>query len=143
MFLKTVQLSSALALLLSGCAMFKPHYSDEQMHAYLFGKFDGNGDGICTEEEYFDFIDKRFGKMDLNSDATITSEELVNSRFYTFLPALARAVFRDSDTDRNGLITREEMVDAEKARFDQMDLNGDRQLSKTEFAVNDMREFNP
>jgi len=140
---KTTLLSVALlSLLVSGCSLLKPHYSDEQMHSYLFDKFDSDEDGFITKAEYMDFIDERFVKMDTNRDGTITKDDLYGSRFYTFLPELAEAVFRDSDTDMDGLITEDEMIKAEEVRFDKMDLNGDGQLSRDEFVINDMSEFN-
>jgi len=130
-----------ISILTSGCAWMKPHYSDEEMHAYLFKKYDANGDGIITKEEYFVFIDQRFKKMDLDGDGIITKEELLESRFYTFLPELALAVFRDSDTDGNGKITKDEMMEAEQIRFAQMDQDGNHKLSQAEFVVNDIRAF--
>lgn len=130
-----------LMLFLTGCSLLKPNYSDEQMHAYLFDKFDSDEDGLVTKEEYMDFIDERFLKMDTDRNGSITKEDLYNSRFYTFLPELAEAVFRDSDTNIDGLITKKEMIKAEEARFDKMDLNRDGKLSRDEFVVNDMSEF--
>lgn len=141
MYLKSIMTASILGLSLTGCSLLKPHYSDEQMHSYLFNKFDGNEDGQITETEYMAFIDERFVKMDTDKNGTITKEDLYNSRFYTFLPELAEAVFRDSDTDGDGLITKDEMIKAEEIRFAQMDLNGDGLLTKKEFIVNDMSEF--
>ena len=128
-------------LLISGCAWMKPHYSDQQMHSYLFDKFDANEDGIITKEEYMEFIDERFDKMDTDGNGIITKEDLYDSRFYTFLPELAEAVFRDSDSDQSGTITRNEMLKAEEARFKMMDKDGDGKLTKDEFVVNDMSEF--
>ncbi|WP_345974405.1 hypothetical protein [Sulfurimonas sp. HSL3-7] len=127
--------------LLSGCSLFKPHFSDEQMHSYLFNKFDSNEDGIITRNEYRAFIDERFDKMNPDGGETITKEELYKTRFYMFLPDLAQAVFRDSDSDADGLITREEMVTAEKVRFRQMDSNQDGSLAFSEFVVNDRSAF--
>jgi len=119
----------------------KPHYSDEEMHAYLFKKYDIDGDGIITKEEYMLFTEQRFEKMDLNGDGIITKDELLDSRFYTFLPELALAVFRDSDTDKNERITKDEMMFAEQKRFAQMDQNGNHMLNTREFVVNNMYEF--
>ncbi len=130
-----------LGILSSGCAWMKPHYSDKEMHTYLFKKFDANGDGFITKEEYFAFIDQRFEKMDLNGDGTITKAELLDSRFYTFLPELAQAVFRDSDHDNSGTITKDEMRQAEQVRFTQMDKDSSHRLSPLEFVVNNMQEF--
>ena len=138
---KQLLLSSLALLLLSGCAWMKPHYNDEQMHSYLFNKFDANEDGLITKEEYMEFIDERFDKMDTDGNGTITKEDLYDSRFYTFLPELAEAVFRDSDLDSSDTITREEMLRAEDARFDMMDVNKDGKLTRQEFKVNDMSEF--
>lgn len=139
---KTSLLSIALvSLFFTGCSLLKPHYSDEQMHAYLFDKFDSDEDGLITKEEYMDFIDERFLKMDTDRNGTITKEDLYNSRFYTFLPELAEAVFRDSDLDMDTYITKDEMIKAEEARFEKMDLNGDGKLSRDEFIINDMSEF--
>ena len=128
-------------LLLSGCAWMKPHYNDQEMHSYLFNKFDANEDGIINHEEYMEFIDERFDKMDTDGNGTITKEDLYDSRFYTFLPELAEAVFRDSDLDQSGTIIREEMLKAEEARFKMMDKDGDNKVTKDEFIVNDMSEF--
>jgi len=134
-------LTLLFGMLTSGCAWMKPHYSDDEMHAYLFKKYDNDGDGMITKEEYMLFTEQRFKKMDLNGDGVITKDELLDSRFYTFLPELALAVFRDSDTDKNGQITKDEMMEAEQIRFAQMDQNSDKVLSKIEFSVNDMQEF--
>ncbi len=138
---KQLLLPSLALFLLSGCAWMKPHYNDEQMHSYLFNKFNANEDGVITKEEYMEFIDERFDKMDTDGSGTITREDLYDSRFYTFLPELAEAVFRDSDIDSSGTITRDEMIKAEDARFDMMDVNKDGKLSKQEFKVNDVSEF--
>lgn len=141
MYLKRLAAASLLGLSLAGCSLLKPHYSDEQMHSYLFEKFDGNENGIITETEYFGFIDERFDKMNPDGGKTITKAELYETRFYMFLPDLAQAVFRDSDSDADGLITREEMVAAEKLRFRQMDSNQDGSLVFSEFVVNDRSAF--
>ena len=138
---KQLLLPSLALLLLSGCAWMKPHYNDEQMHSYLFNKFDANEDGVITKEEYMEFIDERFDKMDTDGNGTITREDLYDSRFYTFLPELAEAVFRDSDLDKSDTITRNEMIKAEEVRFNMMDVNKDGKLTKDEFKVNDMSEF--
>lgn len=139
---KTTILTSTLAaLLISGCSLLKPNYNDEQMHSYLFDKFDSDEDGFISEAEYMDFIDERFLKMDTDRDGTITKEDLYDSRFYMFLPELAEAVFRDSDLNGDGLITEDEMIEAEELNFAKMDINGDGQLSRDEFVVNDMSEF--
>ena len=139
---KTTILTSTLAaLLISGCSLLKPNYNDAQMHSYLFDKFDSDEDGFISEAEYMDFIDERFLKMDTDRDGTITKEDLYDSRFYMFLPELAEAVFRDSDLDGDGLITEDEMIEAEELNFAKMDINGDGQLSRDEFVVNDMSEF--
>ena len=45
-------------LLLTGCAWMKPHYNDQQMHSYLFNKFDANEDGVITKAEYIEFINE-------------------------------------------------------------------------------------
>ena len=132
-----------LTIFLSGCAVVKPQYSDEEMQDYLFGRYDSDRDGIITETEYFSFTEQRFGKMDPNDDGNITKTELLESRFYTYLPELAQAVFRDSDTDGNGTVTKDEMIEAEKIRFTQMDKNGDGRLVKAEFIVNNMDAFKP
>jgi len=138
---QNLTISTITILLLTGCAWMKPHYNDTQMHSYLFNKFDANEDGLITKEEYMEFIDERFDKMDTNGNGTITKKDLYDSRFYTFLPELAEAVFRDSDTDQSVTITRDEMLKAEEARFKMMDKDGDGQLTKDEFVVNDMSEF--
>ena len=139
--MKYTLLLTAALLSFGGCSMLKPHYNDEQMHTYLFNKFDSNQNGIITETEYMEFIDERFVKMDTDRNGTITKEDLYESRFYTFLPALSEAVFRDSDTNGDDLINKDEMVNAEEINFAKMDKNGDGELTEKEFVVNDMTEF--
>lgn len=138
MYFKSVITASILGISLAGCSLLKPHYSEAQMHGYLFDKFDANKDGTITQTEYFDFIDERFEKMNPDGGETITKDELYETRFYTYLPELAEAVFRDSDTDGNGIITYPEMVAAEQTRFAQMDTDHDGRLTLSEFVVNDM-----
>ena len=133
--------STLTLLLLSGCAWMKPHYNNEQMHSYLFNKFDANEDSVISKAEYMEFIDERFDNMDTDGNGIITKEDLYDSRFYTFLPELAEAVFRDSDLDKSGTITRDEMIKAEEMRFKIMDKDGNGELNKKEFVVNDMSEF--
>ncbi|MGK2286759.1 hypothetical protein [Pedomonas sp. V897] len=43
--------------------------------AEMFGKWDTNGDGTITREEFTAAHDAKFTKMDTNNDGTVSAEE--------------------------------------------------------------------
>lgn len=46
-----------------------------KMGTEMFGKWDTNGDGTITREEFMAAHDAKFTKMDTNNDGTVSAEE--------------------------------------------------------------------
>ena len=68
---KTTLLATTLITLLStGCSLLKPNYSDEQMHTYLFDKFDSDEDG----EFDYAFNNPDFNYKSLNTNLVLRWE---------------------------------------------------------------------
>ncbi|MDJ0685136.1 MAG: EF-hand domain-containing protein [Alphaproteobacteria bacterium] len=73
----------------------------------LFGNFDANGDGFLTPDELEDVTPEEFNEVDRNGDGKISLGEGIGARI---------VIFFDSDTDRNGVMTFEELLAYENSQ---------------------------
>ncbi|NUM56962.1 MAG: EF-hand domain-containing protein [Candidatus Hydrogenedentes bacterium] len=120
----------------------------------LFKKADRDQDGRVTWEEVHAlaprFPEERFRQLDANSDGAITTDELPSARDRGAIPTKPGDIGKDTsvaqfarkaDTDRNGLITYEEMQAVypkfPRERFDELDKNSDGVLSMADRAQAD------
>jgi Ca2+-binding EF-hand superfamily protein len=127
--------------------------SGEHMHR----AFDTNKDGKVTKDEFQAVITKRFAEMDLNNDGRIADEDLPpNMRGRNVLAGGAdtgrgnrfghgrgmgqgnglgggmMGFMRDADTNKDGVITRDEAMASAMKHFDAMDRNKDGVIDKAD-----------
>ncbi|TVR97244.1 MAG: hypothetical protein EA406_10255 [Rhodospirillales bacterium] len=99
----------------------------------LFDRFDIDGDGTITREEFEAVHAERFDAADKDGDGQITLEEWLATRPGTgWRTDRAEAVFHRLDQAGDGVITREEFDAMASWRFDQLDLAGDGVVTRDE-----------
>lgn len=101
-----------------------------------FSKADKDGDGRVSVEE----IDERhrdfLARADADKDGYITEAEM-EAMHETRKAAMKAKLFPDAD--KNGYVDRREYEDAARARFSELDKNGDGRLSEEEMRAGHMR----
>ena len=99
-------------------------------------KFDSDGDGKVTQDEFLAASKARFERMDADQNGKISSDEM---RTYMIERREARMEekFKRIDADGDGSVNRDEYLGYQRARaekhFLRMDADGDGQLSSAEF----------
>ncbi len=134
-FLFSIFLSLAAIGFLGGCKTISPQAADPSMER--FNRVDINGDGVLSQDEINkSFVDTLFKSRDLNGDGKLTREEWVvgddpaavrtfeehdlnKDGIVTLAEAETRGLGKDgmaanfiagADTDRNGVVDREEAI---------------------------------
>ncbi|MEQ1530457.1 MAG: hypothetical protein ABL925_14175, partial [Methylococcales bacterium] len=140
----------AISLLLaysSGYAYYeKGNNQSEGKNNYFMSRFDSNGDNQVTKEEFLSSAAERFKHMDVNADKSITLSEFLE-RYADFQGKGAQTGdkkpdpgmhFKENDANHDGAVNQEEYMQAAQQHAAQMfskkDRNGDKQLSKEEYA---------
>lgn len=105
---------------------------DKQIHM-MFERFDRDGDGGISAEEFEEVHMIRFYTLDMDNDGEISREEFV------FMRAMrgasdrhAHQTFRQLDSDGNGQLSVEEFDASRLTSFASLDQNGDGTLSPQE-----------
>jgi Ca2+-binding EF-hand superfamily protein len=108
-----------------------------------FERMDRDGDGMISLEEFRsprDMLAQRLERADENGDGQVSQSEIERARASMEARAEARMkqrqekrdqFFSDSDQDRNGALSEEEI---RQGMFARLDTNGDGLLSKREMA---------
>ena len=92
--------------------------------------WDTNHDGVYTCEEWRSFMDRLFKLADRNHDGSLSPAEFETVRKAD--PALAEAEFGYFDENRDGKITRNELVDKPSQFILRFDKNGDCKVTQDE-----------
>jgi hypothetical protein len=93
----------------------------------LFERYDADGDGKVTQDEFRAGHTQRFNAMDTDGDGKITSQEMQARQGQRMQRMMQR-----SDTDGDGAISREESQTRANTRFQKLDQNGDKVISRNE-----------
>ena len=90
----------------------------------IFVEADANGDFVLSKGEILQIAIEQFGIADVNGDQMIEADEAGD--------LAADPEFSDNDTNKDGSLSIEEMIDEKLADFASIDTNGDGFLSLDE-----------
>lgn len=125
--MRTIIIGSVAGLGLGLAAMSALAASGQgDMH---FGRLDVDGDGKVTAEEMNAKHEKMIEKADGDGDGAVTREEMQAYR------EARRAEWREKhspDANDDGVIDRQEFINAAQERFDRMDKNGNGVIDEDE-----------
>ena len=120
--MKKALVPAAVALTMFGAAAAAP--GDR-----FFDRHDTDGDGRVAVDEMTGRVAERAGAMDADGDGYITREEF--AAFQEAKKAEMKAK-RFPDANGDGVVDRSEFDNASRARFDELDKNGDGVLTEDE-----------
>ena len=134
MISKTVR-PSGLSAILVGAAMVVFVGAASAQSVDRLKEADANGDGSVTWQEMMDMRASLFARLDRNGNGVIESSDSPafgpgKSRFDQAFNSL-----READANRDGRITRSEMLNAPAPLFENGDTDGNRVLSPSELAA--------
>lgn len=99
----------------------------------MFERFDTDGDGRISPEEFEDVHMIRFYTLDMDNDGEVLRDEFVFMRGMRGVPGdRAHEAFDRLDTDGNGRLSVEEFNASRESSFTSLDLNGNGTLSQVE-----------
>jgi Ca2+-binding EF-hand superfamily protein len=116
------------------------HKGERKGGQRLLRRFDADRDGTATRDEFMKSVADHFAQLDLNNDGRITDDDLppaMRGRGVLTgnadgprrgLGRRALGLLREADADKDGVVTREEMVAAAERRFAGLDRNKDGKL---------------
>ena len=101
----------------------------------MFEKADANGDGDIAWSEIEALRLESFERADRNSDGVVNTADRPPRAFAGRFDQALQRLQADFDGDRDGQITKEEMLNAPAPMFEQGDVNGDKLLTSEEIAA--------
>jgi Ca2+-binding EF-hand superfamily protein len=107
----------------------------------MLRRFDTDRDGKVTKDEFTKDVGARFAELDLNNDGRITDEDLppamrgrgvLTGSGEVPRRGMGRRIqnLREADANKDGIITRDEVMAAAERRFASLDRNKDDALDK-------------
>ena len=130
----------AAALVVAGCTPAMPHWSPvtpprpEEWHSgrMMIANYDSNGDGTVTRRELEAGLRQYFRQADTNHDGRLDPEEVA--------AANQRRISQDGSTamplidwNQDGYVDFDEFAAGVRSQFEQLDLNGDGEVTLDEF----------
>ncbi|OQP84929.1 hypothetical protein BTR14_17655 [Rhizobium rhizosphaerae] len=141
----------------------KKRMTREERVQRMIARFDANGDGKITPEEFTKAADTAFAALDTDGDGQVTKEEFAKraeamkaarkswtaarrsdaadqdqkkAQFEALraFPGWRARMFERADADKSGGLSRKEMEDRAAAYFKRHDRNGDGVLDASDFA---------
>ena len=103
-----------------------------------FAKMDANGDGFLTREEVRKAREARFAKYDANGDGKAEISEIdaaIMKRLEKRKVKIRYRILGRLDANGDGIIDKEEYLNARMRMFDRADRNGDGRVDRREAAM--------
>lgn len=118
---------------LSVAALAQSADGSSKFFGHMLQKWDANGDGKISLDEYLAAATARFEQIDTQNKGSVNAAQIANSpNAAKRMDRRARGLVKHLDTGGNGYVTRDEFVAAAKTRFAKLDRNGDDKLTPDE-----------
>lgn len=117
----------------------KDEIPDDKRHKgmpYYLQSYDKNADGTLSKEEYDTGLSAEFKAADKSGKGQLSRtdvEALVRTQMEDRVKKMADGIYRSVDSNTDGIISKQEWEDAQKARFAKMDKNSDGKVEAQEF----------
>jgi len=100
---------------------------------HMLKKWDANGDGRISLDEYLAAASARFQQIDTQNAGSVSADQIANSpNAHERIERRAEGLVQHLDSAGKGYVTQDEFVAAAKARFAKLDRNGDGKLTPDE-----------
>ena len=125
--------AAAIAITADSAAAQANGNNDNQSE--MIARADADGDGDITWDEVTALRVKTFDRLDRNNDGVVNANDRPPRRFAARFNDALEKLQKDFDSDRDGEITEEEMLNAPAPMFAQGDANDDGVLTSEEMAA--------
>lgn len=125
-------LALMLAVAAAGPASASPATAASPAYADSFHGADANGDGNVSKNEYMKARTARFVKLDKNSDGVLNKEDFTGA---ASKPEKFQSFLDEADANKDGAVTKDELVKAPTPKFEKVDGNKDGLVSKAEIEM--------
>jgi len=121
---------------ITAAAIAQPVDGSSKVSARLLQKWDANGDGRISLDEYLAAAGARFEQADTQNKGAVTADQIANSAHaHERMERRAEGLVKHLDTDGKGFVTADEFAAAAKTRFAKLDRNGDGKLTPDELST--------
>lgn len=130
---RITRLAAALAAL-SAVAVAAAQTADGSKYSeHMLRKWDSNGDGRISLDEYLAAAGARFRQIDAQKMGAVSVEQIAGSpKAHERIERRTAGLVRRLDAAGNGYVTQDEFVAAARKRFARLDRNGDGKLTPDE-----------
>ena len=117
----------------SAAAMAQQAERASKHFEHMLKKWDANGDGRISLDEYLAAASARFQQIDTQNAGSVSADQIANSpNAHERIERRAEGLVQHLDSAGKGYVTQDEFVAAAKARFAKLDRNGDGKLTPDE-----------